>query len=454
MKRVLIIGSDFAPSSLPPATRIRFFASHLAEFGWEPIVLSTKPEFYDWWTDPENEKLLPESLQVVRTEAWSPRWTRKIGFGDVGMRSLWKHWKAIKQICREQKINLLFIPVPPYVPMVLGRMVHKKFGIPYVIDYIDPWVSEYYWQVPRDQRPPKWPLAYAMSRIIEPVALRKVSHITGVSKGTTDSVVDRYDWLSPDNASEIPYGAEPGDFQYLRQHPRPNSIFKKDDGLMHVSYIGACIPGMYPAVRALFQAVALGLQHEPELFNLLRFHFVGTSYSSRLKKYEGVAAIAREAGISNQVNETPQRVAYLDSLQLMLDSDVLLLLGSDEAHYTASKVFPYLMSERPLITIFHEESSVNEVLRNTRAAQSITFSSTEKVTDKVEQIYDALKAVLSGKRSAHQVGDQANLEPYTTRSMARRLAESFDRALSANAETERSVTGKQMPLSPTGSATG
>ncbi|HKO42651.1 MAG TPA: hypothetical protein VJU84_05150 [Pyrinomonadaceae bacterium] len=449
MKRVLIVGSDFAPSSLPPATRIRFFASHLADFGWEPIVLSTRPQFYDWPTDAENECLLPESLKVVRTGAWSPRWTRKIGFGDVGMRSLWKHWKAIKQICGEQKIDLLFIPVPPYVPMVLGRMAHKKFGIPYVIDYIDPWVSEYYWQVPRDQRPPKWPLAYAMSRIVEPVALRKVAHITGVSKGTTDGVVVRYPWLSSDNASEIPYGAEPGDFQYIRKHPRSNSIFKRGGALIHLSYIGACIPGMYPAVRALFQAVALGLQREPELFNRLRFHFVGTSYSSKPEKNEGVEAIADEEGISHLVNETRQRVAYLDSLQLMLDSDALLLIGSDEAHYTASKVFPYLLSKRPLIIIFHEKSSVNEILRGATAAHSITFSSAEKVTDKVEQIYDAVKAALS----ADQVNGEANLEIYTTRSMAGRLAESFDRAVSAPTQPEKSVTGKRMPLTPTGSAT-
>lgn len=137
----------------------------------------------------------------------------------------------------------------------------------------------------------------------------------------------------------------------------------------------------------------------------------------------------------------------------MLDSDVLLLIGSDEAHYTASKVFPYLLSLCPLITIFHEDSSVNEVLREARAGRSITFSSSEKVSDKVEQIYDAVKAVLSADRADHQVNDQANLEAYTTRTMAARLAESFDRALSGNAKTERSVTGKQMPLTPTGSAT-
>jgi len=189
VKRVVIIGSDFSPSSLPPATRVRFFAKHLPEFGWEPIVLTTKPEYYDWKTDPENERLLPESLRVVRTDAWRSAWTRRIGIGDVGMRSLWYHWQALKRLCGESRIDLIFVPVPPSVPMVLGRLAYWKFGIPYVVDYIDPWVTEYYWKLPKDERPPKWPIAYAMSRVLEPFALKNVSHITGVSKGTTDSVI-------------------------------------------------------------------------------------------------------------------------------------------------------------------------------------------------------------------------------------------------------------------------
>lgn len=38
MPTALIIAPDFGPSSLPPATRVRFFAKHLPEFGWEPVV--------------------------------------------------------------------------------------------------------------------------------------------------------------------------------------------------------------------------------------------------------------------------------------------------------------------------------------------------------------------------------------------------------------------------------
>ena len=68
-KTVLIVGPDFTPSSYPPALRIRFFAQHLREFGWEPIVLTTDPGYYEWEVDPENEKLLPPGLQVIHTRA-------------------------------------------------------------------------------------------------------------------------------------------------------------------------------------------------------------------------------------------------------------------------------------------------------------------------------------------------------------------------------------------------
>ena len=446
MNRVLIIGSDFAPSSLPPATRIRFFATHLPEFGWEPIVLTTKSEFYDWPTDPENENLLPKSVKVVRTDAWSPRWTRKIGFGDIGMRSLWSHWRAIKRICREQQIDLIFIPVPPYVPMVLGRMAHQKFRIPYVIDYIDPWVTEYYWRVPRNQRPPKWPLAYAMSRLLEPYSLRRVAAITGVSKGTTESVVRRYEFLAASDATEIPYGAETADFEYVRSRPRGNPLFDVSDGLFHMTYVGACIPGMYSAVRALFGAVKLGLDRAPDSFRKIRLHFVGTSYARNGSSASPLEAIAREVGIPNQVEERSKRVDYLDSLQLMMDSNALLLVGSDEPHYTASKVFPYLLSDRPVLAVFHESSSVGQILNNVRGTQFVGFNDTEPPQTKIEEIFAKLQLLVPGATENTSHSRHYNLAPYTTRAMTSKLAEAFERAV----RKESAVLNELWNTSPNG----
>src|SRR5271169_3573321 len=100
MKRVAIVGADFAPSSLPPALRIRFFVTHLREFGWEPTVITTDSSHYETALDPEIEELLPEGLRVIRTPALSRRWTRLIGVGDLGMRSMWHHWRVLRHLCR------------------------------------------------------------------------------------------------------------------------------------------------------------------------------------------------------------------------------------------------------------------------------------------------------------------------------------------------------------------
>lgn len=426
MKQVAIIGADFAPSSLPPALRLRFFAKYLPEFGWNPIIVTTDPTYYECAVDPENNKLVPASLEVIRTRAVPARWTRRLGFGDLGLRSLWHQWKAVKSICQKRKIDLIFIPVPPSVSMVLGRLMHARQGMPYVIDYIDPWTSDHYWRLPTRQRSPKYALAYAMARILEPFALRRVSAIVGVSKGTTDSVARRYPWLGTVPTSEIPYGGEASDFDYLIQHPRRNPVFDPSDGRIHVSYVGACIPQMFATVRALFSAVRRGIDQDPELFGRLRLHFVGSSYAPAGKALPQILDLAAEAGIERLVQEQPLRLPYLDALQVMVDSHALLLIGSDAPHYTASKLFPCILARRPFLAIFHEASSVVTIARETAAGRVVTFGPACPPHSRVESIYRELTDVLKLRIQLAPSACLDRFEPYTARSMAARLARTFD----------------------------
>lgn len=428
MKRVLIIGADFSPSSLPPATRIRFFARHLPQYGWEPTVLTTSADHYESAIDPENEKLLPTSLKVVRTPALPISVMRKLGVGDIGMRTVAHHWRELSRLHKEKHIDLIFIPVPPSVPMVLGRLANLRFGIPYVVDYIDPWITEYYWKLPRKQRPRKWLMSYVLSRCLEPFALRRARHITGVSQGTTDQVIKRYDWLSTADASEIPYGAEAGDFEYLRTHPRQNPIFDAQDGQVHVCYIGAYVESMEQTLRAFFSGFQQARERSPSVFEGVVLHFIGTTYSTNGSDPFRVTALARKCGVDEWVQEHPQRVPYLDSLQIMLDAHALILLGSDQPHYTASKVFPYILAERPLLTIFHEESSVVPILRETRAGDIIVFNSQSPPGAKIGEIADRLKRLLAFRQESGPTTNWDAFEQYTTRAMTARLAEAFNKA--------------------------
>jgi hypothetical protein len=424
-----MIGADFAPSSLPNALRLRFLAHHLPEFGWEPVVLTTDPKHYENLVDQENERLLPESLEVIRTDALPVKLTRKLGLGDIGIRSLWHHWRALSGLCRERKVDLLFISVPPNVPMVLGRLAHGRFGIPYVIDYQDPWVTEFYWSLPKEKRPPKWAMVYAMARVLEPFSLRRARHIVGVSEGTTDSVFARYPWLKHLSATEIPLGGEPDDFEYLRRNPRANEIFNRADGLFHLSYVGAYTVSMNETVRALFEALRVGLGSKPELFSRLCMHFVGTNYAPDAGGVSPLKEMAGEMGVAEFVEEHPGRVPYLDALQLLLESDALMILGSGEAHYTASKVFPYILARKPLLTIFHEASNLVRILRETESGPVITYNAQSPPETKAGEIALQLERLLLLPQGYHPPTRWEAFEQYTTRAMSERLARAFDKAL-------------------------
>lgn len=429
MKRVLILGPDFSPSGLPPALRIRFFTRHLPEFGWEPTVLSTDPKHYEWQIDPESERMLPDSLKVIRTSAFPAKLARKFGVGDIGLRSIWHHWRTLARLCREKKVDLVFVPVPPYFAMVLARLAHLRFGVPYIIDYIDPWVTDYYLKLPRSQRPPKFALAKLLSRTLEPFSLRRVTHIIGVSKGTTDGIVARYPWLHETDATEIPYGGEEAATEYVKANPRPNRFFKPTDGLLHLSYVGRGGPDLLPALRPLFAAVQSGLKRSPQLFNRLRMHFIGTTYAANAEDQYYFLPLAREMGLQDIVDEFPARVPYFDALQILFDSHALVVVGSEEPHYTASKIFPYILSGKTMLAVFHEKSSVVKILRETHAGEVVTFSQEEPVGEKAEEISIIMERILSLPSDYIASTRWKAFEPYTTRAMTARLAQAFDDAM-------------------------
>jgi hypothetical protein len=436
LKRVLIIGADFAPSSYPPALRIRYFAQHLKQFGWEPVILTTDPRYYETAIDEENRNLLPEDLEVIRTPAIPAAVTRRVGFGDLGLRSLWHHWRAINRICRERQVDLIFVPIPPYPSIVLGRLAHARFGIPYVIDYIDPYVSEYYWKLPRSQRPPKHALAYYTARVLEPFGLKRVSAIVGVDTSYTADLFKRYSWLKVE-ATGIPYGGEPADFDYLRQHPRVNPVFDPQDGLLHVSYVGRGGPDMLPSLRAVFEAVLAGLERWPDLFRRFRLHFVGTTYAHEAQVQYQVLPLATELNLEQVVDEHPGRVPYLTAMQIMLDSQALLAVGSESVHYTASKIFPCILAGRPLLAVFHEKSSVVTILNETQASEVIEFGESRPISATVEDIAKQLRDLLALPRDSHSPTRWEVFERYTAKAMTGRLAVVFDRVASSNSSRLR-----------------
>ena len=115
-------------------------------------------------------------------------------------------------------------------------------------------------------------------------------------------------------------------------------------------------------------------------------------------------------------------------MQILLDSHALLVLGSESAHYTASKVFPYILTKRPMLAVFHEESSVVRILREMQTGNVITFRDALSLAEKVDQIATSLHEILSRPGGSKPPTRWEAFEPYTARAMTSRLAQAFDKA--------------------------
>ena len=427
MKNVAIIAPDFPPSSMPTALRVRLLVEHLREYGWDPVVITTDPSYYENPADEENLRLLSGGYEVIRTRAFPARFTRKFGLGDLGLRSFLHHWRALAKLIGQRKIDLVFVSVPPVYSMMLGRLANLRFGVPYVIDFQDPYITDFYKTVPDSQRLPKWRLARALAEVVEPFSLRRAVHIVSVDKAYVAGVIRRYPWLSDEDVTGVQLGVEPRDFDYLRQHPRRHDMFDNSDGFIHVSYVGRGGPDMRAAARALFLAVKKGLAEEPELFRRIRLHFVGTDYARAEAVHYHILPVAQEVGVERYVHEHPARVPFLTALQILIDSRALVVLGSTEAHYTPSKIFPYILAQKPLLGIFHESSAVIDILRQTCAGDVVTFNVQCPPEASVDQIYVKLCRIVTALPPTNQKWDA--FEPYTAKAVTERLAAAFEAAL-------------------------
>ena len=133
--------------------------------------------------------------------------------------------------------------------------------------------------------------------------------------------------------------------------------------------------------------------------------------------------IAAEFGVADLVREVADRVAYLDALQLLLDASALLIIGTDEAHYTASKIYPCALSGRPIFALLHEQSSAVGSLRAISPARILTFGPGDPAEVQAEAAADHLEALVAAGATDVHIPD---LTGHTARDMTRKLAQIFD----------------------------
>jgi hypothetical protein len=431
MRRVLMVSPHFPPDSSAAAHRVRLLAPHLEAAGWSPTVVTMEPSAYEGRLDPDLLSLVPSSLRVVRAPAWRAAQTRRIGLGDLGLRA----FTGLRQTCRDllarERFDALFITVYPVYPALLGGRLKSEFRVPFVLDYQDPWVGGWGQSVGgAADGAPDWK-SRASRRLgtwLEPTAVNAADAIVAVSQGTIDGIVNRIPAAVRLPHAVIPLGFEPDDFEALRARPQMTVAFDPADGNVHLCYVGTLLPAGVDTLRLLLRGLAHA-RRDDRAAARLRLHFFGTSNQSDSTAYR-VLPLAQEYGVAEAVTEVPGRLDYLHALSVLAQASGILLLGSSEPHYTASKLYPALLANRPILALFHEASSVVSILRSAASepsARLITYADCAIGEAQVAEVACHLRAVAAG--GASRVADVAldRIADVSAHQLSRQLASVFDR---------------------------
>jgi hypothetical protein len=423
-RRVLIISPYFPPSTVAGVHRARHLVKHLPTAGWEPTVLCVDEAYHTERLDPELAELVPASSDIVKVPALPASGMRYFGVGDIGIRALPYLSRALRKIVQGRGIDVVMITGSPFYPFLLAKRV-KQLRRPVLLDFQDPWVSK--WGASRTPLTKAW-AAYQLAKFLEPIAVKYSDFITSVSERQNDEFAERYSTFPRERLAALPIGGDANDYRYLRGHPLAQREVLLPKNAINISYVGTMLPRSEPLLTTIFSAVAKLATSDEQWVRRLRFNFIGTSNQPSGFGAFKITALAEKFGIGKFISETPQRIPYLQALDVLANSEALILIGSDEPHYTASKIYPALLSGRPILALFHKASSAYDILKRSGGARVFGFNTNEELKSMTDAIADGLREISLAPQSIGTV-DQSVVGDYEASVIAARYAEIFSSLL-------------------------
>jgi len=391
MKRVLIVSPHFPPVNAADMHRVRQSLPYFEQFGWEPTVLCVDPNYVEMAKDDMLLESIPKDIKVHMVNAFSTTYTRKLGLGNLGLRAFLQLFKVGNSLLKADPFDLVYFSTTMFASMPLGRIWKKKFKVPFIIDMQDPWRNDYYLTVPKEEQPPKFWFAYNLDKYLERFTMPKVDGLIAVSSGYIDMLKSRYPKIKNIPSKTLTFGAAVKDFEFINSKAISSSVVL-DQHKTNFIYIGRGGHDMAKSLRVIFEAFKNSLDKNDH-FKQFKFWFIGTSYAPDGQGQQTIKPIAEQFGIGNYVEEITDRKPYFEVLTLLKAADVIVIPGSEDANYTASKLYPNILAKKPLLCVFHSNSSVVRIVKDLNAGEVVLFdekSAVEKCLENMEKIVTQL----------------------------------------------------------------
>lgn len=392
MRQLLVVAPSFPPVNSADMHRVRLSVPFYAEHGWAPHVLTISPDQHDGLSDPDLVRTLPQGLPLIECGALPRPLTGLVGVRNAGLRALGHLYRAGARAIRDRRIDLVYFSTTMFPVMTLGRLWQVRFGTPYVLDMQDPWKTDYRGAGTTSglrARAARW-----LHGVLEPFAMRGVAGLTAVSPAYIETLRHRYPWIGDRPAACVPFGASPTDFEAAQALPFVNRFFGRAEGHLVGLAVGRGGRDLSAAAARLFSAVRLLSDRAPGLA-APQLVFVGTDYAAPGREQRTIEPVAQRCRAEQFVREFPSRVGYLHALRLLLEADFAVVLGSDDTAYSPSKVYPYLLSGRPIVAVLPEGSPAADVLRRAGTAFVHSFRNGPAGSAEIATLAEGLERFLA-----------------------------------------------------------
>lgn len=424
MKRVLIISPYFPPCNAADMQRVRMSIPYFKQFGWEAEVVMVDPQYADVAKDVLLTETVPEDIRIHHVKALNKKITSKAGLGSIALRSLYYYRKKVNRLLAKGKFDLVYFSTTQFPVCILGAYWKRRFKVPYVIDMQDPWFSQYYEDKPRHQRPPKYWFSYNLNKYLEPRAMKKVNGLISVSDSYIRELKTRYPVIKSIPAVTITFGAAAKDNEVATANENSFTGLLTP-GFKNMVYIGRGGADMHAAITPLFIALKNGLANNPQLFKNLKIYFIGTSYAPAGQGIPSIIPLARELCVEDHIVEITGRISYFHTLSTLNKADALFIPGSDDPRYTASKIFPYLLTGKPVLAVLNSKSPAHAVLQEYGAKYVYKYDGDDNVSNNINEF---LLGVLNDS-FGEQEYNEAAIKKYSAENLTHEQCRLFNQVI-------------------------
>lgn len=368
---LLYVAWGYPPSRGAGMYRALATANAFAEAGWRVTVITAERELFSRLTgaDPDSEasidpridvRRLPFPLPQLQTDiaSWS-RLRAESPLGWNGLRLLtgsmqfperrYGSWRpelvrAAVDVHREHPVDLVIGTANPHVDFVPGWELHRRFGVPYVMDYRDTWHLDMYSGRrigSRRSRSARW----------EARAMRRAAEIWFVNAPIRDWHVSEHPEIAG-RAHVVSNGYDAGFLDEFAARTR------EAGAPLSIGYLGT-VYGPMP-LRAVFDGWRLARGRSPSLRDatldlhgrLGHFATPDSQAKAIIDEYRGDGVIFHGRVSKTQVGAT---YGTMDALALILGRS---------RYITSGKVFEYIATGLPIVALHHPETASTSILES------------------------------------------------------------------------------------------